>query len=192
MKVNFTSQSFRGYKNIISGCLDDEYNRTSALSIQLNNVEQNDLKDYLEMKKKQNLAYIKGKDEVINLTFIESANNEKQLLINERPWLSGEELLILKQQVDDDLYKKIESVILKGYTLVASLTERIWKDNDIKKDSFKIKTESSFKNNILELSESKETAENVINDLLSDVTPPQKIAKRINKYIKETMTAFFR
>ena len=191
MKINNNAQNFCGYKNIITNVVEDEIGRTYSLSAQLNNVGERDLDKFLSIKDRMDKTGMALKDDVVNLTLVKNFKGENQLLIEDTPWLSGEDLDILSKEIPGDIYQKIETNILKGYDFVSSLLKRISEDLNIQKDDFISKTIDSYKQNILKLSDTQEIADEVVALALTEPEPPQKVAKKMNQFITDTMEYLF-
>lgn len=198
MKVqNLSGTNFKGYSNIISlinAPIDDK--SISYLAMKLDNDGERDLDKYIEIQKMKN-QYNGSSDDI--LTFAYSYNKRNGLdmfYFQGKPIFWGNELLYLEENfvpraLSHKDYKKIETIHMKMYTLLASITKRMMYDKFNNEDrNFKFVIQKVF-DNLVNVTKDEQSAFDLLRAGCMKINKFQSVASGFNKAIVQTMGHFF-
>lgn len=180
---NSTTPSFNGYKNVLANSIKrsgDE--KISYISMQLNNTGNKDLDIWKSIQKK--FLNREETSDVITFNLFECGNENilgisHELLDIENTKKSSEE----------------ESIMLKAYSLIASLTKRIMSDYNIQKDNsikaMAYETKADLADVFMGNKQNSAELDRAVWGAFYPATTPQEQAKKINQKINETMIKYF-
>ena len=198
MKVQSLSRTnFKGYSNVISlinAPIDDK--SISYIAMKLDNNGEKDLDKYIEIQKMQN-QYKGSADDI--LSFAYSYNKRTGLdmfYFQGKPMFFGSELLYLEENfvpraISKKDYKNIETIHMKIYTMLASITKRMRFDKFNNEDkNFKIVIQKLF-DTLVNITRSERDAFYLLRAGCMKVNKFQNVAGGFNKAIVQTMGHFF-
>ena len=125
----------------------------------------------------------------------EKRNDHLYLDIKEMYW--GDELLTIKENyipkiMSQERYKQEESLHMKAYTLLASLTKRMMFDAFDKEDGGRVKVIERMYNTIYALVKNQQEAYRIVETACLKRVKFSDVAAGFNKGIADTMSRFFR
>lgn len=198
MKINSFNPSFNGYTNIFADDIKYDGNRSTVLSMQLDNNGEKDLANFKKIKNLVGFSTKEINNDVLSIFYTKINNQRHMLFLNNKRVLWGEELLdisdISRDSCQFDKYKELEKIHLKVYTFLAYITRKISNDfegKNLNNDLYR--TLLYTERNLTKIFNGQEPAVEIIRHGL--YTEPQEIpavAKSLNHKIAATMSKFFR
>ena len=195
--------TFKGYTNVLAiqkVPVDDMV--TSYIAVKLNDEGENDLTKFREIRKLQGLRQNPENDDI--LTMIHVANNySEDIYFCDKSLCWGEQLNIAREKyipqiISESKFKDLESLHLKIYTLLASLTKRMTNDKFENEDGDMIRVIKTLLINLQKLNRyefnlfsTKEAMELTVMGC-KKMYRFQSLAAKFNKKIMQTMTAYFK
>lgn len=184
MKIdNTTSPNFNGYKNILANrIIRPNGEKITYMSMQLDNIGKKDLELWQILQK--NLMDRNFTTDVVTFNMFEQGDDNV---------IGFSSTLMDLEEVKPSTEE--ENIIIKAFTLLASLTDRIKSDFNLKQDENYRPMAYETKADLTEvfLGEKQRSAEldRAVWGAFYAQTPPQEIAADINNKIHEKMMAYF-
>lgn len=195
MRIDFASNNFKGYKNIISNDICGTNARLLFISAQLNDENEADLLNYKNIKKGMLLPKKDIDNDVINIIYAHKYGGRPQMFLDDKILYWGKELKQLQNMVPkimpESEYKNIETAHMRAYTLMASLSKRMMNDNFSHQDREFKKSINQFMKIFTLFTRDNDAAFQLLDLSLRKQEPFQKVARLINETIVKTMSHFF-
>lgn len=195
MQVNFNTQNFRGYKNLLHTDLVSYPNsRFLMMSMQLNDEDgHNDLSYFKKMFRDFNLP----ETDVISLIYAKPTGSKARYILNNVPLLSSKELAFINNSPNLEFMTKndckaAEKFNIRAYTLLAQLTKRLMNISMVSSDG---EMQHTIQVVADLLKESLSTVNNVMSVIMYAVNekkPFQKSALEINRRIDSRMQKYLK
>lgn len=193
IRNNIANPAFRGYKNVITNDIESpDGSRMAFITMQLNDEGAKDLAQLREIRKYIPEEQANDSD-ILTLMYSKLRHNPEYLFFDGRSMYLGDELLRLQKEVGDTYnYKREETAAMKAYTLMASLTKRMKKDERLIRDSGMGKVIQKM---AMQLTQGEVTKLSHVMDFLSFSLQQTNILKAtasfFNDFVIQNMSKFF-
>ena len=196
MKVNAYKPSFTGYSNIFANNINSNGKKLLLLSMKLDNLKENDLDKFQEIKKIIKFPPQPAGEDILSLFYVSDNPQDHFLFMNGKRLLWGEELKYLSENVkpkNSGAIKELRDVYMKVYTFLARVTRRMFTDNkeNMANGEFYRVIEQSIRS-MTEIIENPEAVIDITNNAIfrRDINH-NEIAGIINSKIDRSMKNFF-
>ncbi|MCM1004490.1 MAG: hypothetical protein NC408_09135 [Candidatus Gastranaerophilales bacterium] len=180
---NTTSTNFNGYKNVLANrIVRPNGEKITYMSMQLDNIGKNDLEVWKYLQK--NLMNRDFTTDVVTFNMFEQGNDNI---------IGFSSALLDLDDVEES--SEEESLMMKAFTLLASLTDRIKSDFHLKQDEnyrpMAYETKSDLADVFLDKKQSSAELDRAVWGAFYAETSPQEHAADINKKIHNKMMTYF-
>lgn len=196
--------SFKGYTNIVSAQnIPWGNSKVSYIAAKLDDNGEKDLTQFREIRKLQGYPEGLQNDDIVTIIHVADPRSET-FYYSSKPMCWGEQLKIVEKEYIPQLlskiqFKHLEKAHLKAYTLLASLTKRMYDDKFENEDSDIKRVIQTLYNNFCSIREratyplfSDSEAFELTSVGCLKKTKFQPLARIFNKKIAQTMTEYFR
>ena len=199
MKLN--NISFRGYNNILCAfdSTDSNAKYVASMSMQLNDEDGvSDLTEYKKLKYMQSSVANPSNDDVLTITYvIDKTKNTEHIYLNTKEMYFGDELRYIGEKyvpkiMSQENYKLEETLHMKAYTLLASLTRRLMYAPFNKENENLSSVIISMYNTLSRVFNDEKSAFRITELAGLKKYKFQDFAEGLNKRIDRTMKLFFR
>ena len=194
MKINFNTQNFTGYKNLIHTDISSKDGRFVMLAMQLDDT--GGYEDLAELKKLHRFFDLPETD-VLTYMQVQRDNVKPCMIIDNMKLLDGFELKLLNSpkmaaKLSEENIKKTERFNFKAYTLLASLTKRLMNISMSSNDEGFKHTVQEVSSTLKEIFPSVSYVISILNSAFEERKPFQKTALELNTIIRKNMDILFK
>lgn len=193
---NYSAPIFKGYKNVLANDLNENGFRLSYLAMQLDDSETKDLSEWKKIQELCPKKYSSVNDDVISLIYTKTPRDNDFLFLGENRLPFGDELAKDRENwvgtPFEGEYRKDEKIVLKSYTLFASLTRRLINNPCFDWNNQINKVELNFHHTLSTLLDGKPAKAQEIIDYGIKNGKPDWVAEFFNRGIQSTMKRFLK
>ncbi len=197
MKINnISNQTFNGYKNLIANHTKIANIETAFISMQLDDVDKQDLSKFNEIKRQ--IPNMQDTGDILTLGFVKRHKQDKGILtLNDVLMLRGEEMSEIEKDYSKyfssfNEYKNEENKTVKYYTFLSNLTKRIANDNNLKVDSNFASILRTTHSMLTAILGNTSQAYKYLEYSFTKNMPPQQVAQKFNTELVKSIMPFFK
>lgn len=194
MRINFNTQNFNGYNNLMHTDINSRGGRFVLLAMQL---DDNDGHQDLSYFKRLLRGYDRPETDVLTLFQVNYKNYEPRLILNDSVLFDTRELYLLnnhklmKKYSEEDL-NKIKNFNIRAYTLIAKLTKRLMNVSMASNNEGIQHTIQEVSSLLNKSFPSVDYVIEILTSAFNDKKPFQKTALEINQRIDGIMKNYFK